>query len=295
MKDWLRRNFGKTLFDLFFNGFNNLYTAGLYDGVAPQDAYKSPVDLAIVRAGAATDIAPAVGYNTQYLYPRDGLGTLADKMAARCKAVKYGKRAIRIDAAGKQVHFADGSSAAYSLLISTLPLDVMLKLAGIATQSQADPYTSVLVLNIGAARGPKCPDDHWVYVPSSDSGFHRIGFYSNVSKSFLPRSRQDHVSIYVESAYSGGQKPTEEKIRAYCDSVTRELQRWGYIGAVEVIDPTWIDSAYTWSWPASPWRGEALKLLEQQGIYQVGRYGRWIFQGIADSIRDGFIVGTGLR
>ena len=31
--------------------------------------------------------------------------------------------------------------------------------------------------------------------------------------------------------------------------------------------------------------------LEAHGIYQVGRYGRWAFQGIADSIRDGFIVG----
>ena len=39
MKDWLRRNFGKTLFDLFFSGFNNLYTAGLYSKISPQDAY----------------------------------------------------------------------------------------------------------------------------------------------------------------------------------------------------------------------------------------------------------------
>ena len=171
----------------------------------------------------------------------------------------------------------------------------MLKLSGLTTQAQADPYTSVLVLNIGAARGPACPDDHWVYVPSSNSGFHRVGFYSNVSPTFLPKSRQNHASIYVESAYPGGQKPSEEQIRTYCSSVTRELQQWGYIGDVDVIDPTWIDSAYTWSWPNSRWKGEALKLLEQQDIYQVGRYGRWIFQGIADSIRDGFIVGSSFR
>ncbi|HMB96647.1 MAG TPA: hypothetical protein VKK61_11455, partial [Tepidisphaeraceae bacterium] len=161
-----------------------------------------------------------------------------------------------------------------------------------------DPYTSVLVVNIGAAKGKQCPPDHWVYVPSSQSGFHRVGFYSNVSPTFLPmshRQRQDRTSIYVERAYVGGEKPDDAEIRAYCDSLMLELQSWNWIGDVEVIDPTWIDSAYTWSWPGSKWRAQALALLESNDIFQVGRYGRWIFQGIADSIRDGFIVGSSLK
>ena len=35
--------------------------------------------------------------------------------------------------------------------------------------------------------------------------------------------------------------------------------------------------------------------LKSYGIYQIGRYGRWIFQGIADSIRDGFVIGSSLK
>src|SRR6185295_1564806 len=198
MKAWLRRNFGATLFDLFFDGFNRLYSAGLYDRIAPQDAYKSPVDLKVVARGATGD-APAVGYNTQYLYPAEGLGTLAQRMAAKCD-IRYGKRVTRVDVKSRKVHFADGSAVESSRLISTLPLDVMLKLTGLTTPQKPDPYTSVLVVNIGAAKGTKCPDDHWVYVPRSQSGFHRVGFYSNVSHSFLPKSKRDHVSIYVESA-----------------------------------------------------------------------------------------------
>jgi protoporphyrinogen oxidase len=296
MKGWLRRNFGPTLFDLFFDGFNRLYTAGLYDRIAPQDAYKSPVDLALVKQGATAD-APAVGYNTQYLYPNEGLGTLAQRMADQC-TVHYGKLAVRIDANAREVHFADGTSVGYSRLISTLPLDTMLKLTGLSTPEPADPYTSVLVLNIGAAKGDRCPPDHWVYVPASMSGFHRVGFYSNVSPTFLPmshRSRQDRTSVYVERAYVGGQKPSDDDIRAYCDGVVRELQAWHWIGDVEAIDPTWIDSAYTWSWPGSMWKAQAIALLEKNEIFQVGRYARWIFQGIADSIRDGFLVGTSLK
>jgi protoporphyrinogen oxidase len=296
MKDWLLRNFGPTLFDLFFDGFNRLYTAGLYDRIAPQDSYKSPVDLAMVKQGAASD-APAVGYNTQYLYPNEGLGTLASRMAERC-TVHYGKRAVRIDPHAREVYFDDNSVAGYSRLISTLPLDAMLKLTGLSAPSEADPYTSVLVVNIGAAKGDRCPQDHWIYVPSSMSGFHRVGFYSNVSATFLPmshRQKLDRTSIYVERAYVGGQKPDDAEIRSYCDAIVRELQAWHWIGDVEVIDPTWIDSAYTWSWPGSKWKAQAISLLEKQEIFQVGRYGRWIFQGIADSIRDGFIVGSSLK
>jgi hypothetical protein len=36
-------------------------------------------------------------------------------------------------------------------------------------------------------------------------------------------------------------------------------------------------------------------MLEDKGIYQIGRYGRWRFQGIADSIRDGFVAGSSFR
>lgn len=46
---------------------------------------------------------------------------------------------------------------------------------------------------------------------------------------------------------------------------------------------------------SSEWKQKALRHFEEQGIYQVGRYGRWVFQGIADSIRDGFLVGASLK
>lgn len=296
MKDWLQRSFGPTLCRDFFFPFHDLYTAGLYDRIVPQDAYKSPVDLSIVVRGAFDD-APPVGYNATFLYPIDGLGTLAHKMASRCK-VHFNKRAARIDTTGRTVHFADGSKAEYRQLLSTLPLNQMTQLTGVDVPSPADPYTSVLVLNIGASKGADCPPDHWLYVPHSESGFHRVGFYNNVDASFLPavsRAGGDRASIYVERAYVGGSKPAADEIDRYSRSVVRELQSWGWIGKAEVVDPTWIDVAYTWASPGSKWKKQAIESLEQRGIFQVGRYGRWIFQGIADSIRDGFYVGASFR
>jgi protoporphyrinogen oxidase len=296
MDDWLRESFGATLYRLFFAPFHDLYTAGLYQTIAPQDGYKTPVDLGRALQGAFDEV-PATGYNTTFVYPRGGLNLLARHMADQCR-IEYGCKVVSIDTNSKIVSFADGSRLNYDRLLSTLPLNQMISMSGLTTRSRPDPYSSVLVVNIGATRGTRCPDDHWLYIPASQTGFHRVGFYSNVERSFLPasaRSAGDKVSIYVEKAFAAGNKPTAGEIQTYCTELSAELREWGFIGQVDTLHPTWIEVAYTWTWPGSGWKREALQLLEQADIYQVGRYGRWIFQGIADSIRDGFVAGSSFR
>lgn len=293
MKDWLYCSFGEALCEVFFDPFHDLYTAGLYEDIAPQDPYKSPADLEDVVAGAFGQ-AGDVGYNVEFLYPKEGLNTLMGRLAERCD-VRYDKRAVEVDVDAKTVVFDDGSTATYDRLVSTIPLNRMMDVTGLSTPSPPDPHTSVLVLNIGAVRGDDCPDDHWVYVPKSKSGFHRVGFYSNVEEDFLPDDYDNRVSIYVERAYRGGETPSSDQIDRYAESVVDELTQWGYIDEAEVVDPTWIDVAYTWSWPESTWKQEALETLDDHDILMVGRYGRWVFQGIADSLRDGLFVGSTVR
>jgi protoporphyrinogen oxidase len=284
MKERLEERFGPTLCGHFFHRFHELYTAGLYDRIIAQDDFKSPQ-------------RTSQGYNETFVYPIGGLDSLTRRLAEPC-VVSYGKRAVSIDVHRREVTFADGSGARYDALISTLPLNRTLELAGLDVAADSDPYTSVLVLNIGATRGPAYPDQHWLYVADADSGFHRIGFYSNVDRSFVPAangSSTPRESMYVERAYAGGTKPDAEQIARYADAVIGELRRWGFIDEVEVLDASWIDVAYTWSWPGSVWRDEALRALDDHHIYSAGRYGRWIFQGIADSIRDGLGAGARLR
>jgi len=296
MAEWVRSTFGQTLCEIFFDPFHDLYTAGLYREIAPQDAYKTPVDLSLLIKGAMGDVPP-VGYNAQFAYPKEGLHTLAQRMAERGK-IHFGKRVVHIDVKRKLVGFADNSEKHYRILISSLPLNKMMALANLSTESKPDPSSSVLVVNIGGIKGSRCPDDHWVYIPQSRAGFHRVGIYSNVDRSFLPTSsqaRNDRVSIYVEKALKEGQKPREQETQSLGQAIIKELQEWEFLGESEVMDPTWIDVAYTWSWPGSRWRLAALKILLEHDIYQVGRYAGWVFQGIADSIRDGFLMGTAMR
>src|SRR5438094_255503 len=165
MAESLEQSFGPTLTEMFFAPFHKLYTAGLWQQIVPQDGYKSPVDAALAIRGASGK-TPPVGYNTGYLYPQEGLGTLAQRLAGKGQ-IHYCKRAARIHLDKKEVEFTDGSGVLYDVLIVTLPLDKTLEMAQAEVDEGPDPYTSVLVLNIGARRGSRCPDEHWLYLPDT--------------------------------------------------------------------------------------------------------------------------------
>ena len=74
----MEQSFGATLCEMFFFPFHELYTSSLYKRIAPQDDYKSPVDLSIAIRGAFKDAA-SVGYNVTYVYPKEGLNILAGR------------------------------------------------------------------------------------------------------------------------------------------------------------------------------------------------------------------------
>lgn len=295
LAEWLETVFGSTLNKLFFRPFHERYTAGLFGRVAPQDQFKTPVDPEQVQRGAVEE-GPVSGYNPEFIYPVDGLSDLAMRLAGTC-TVHYGKKAVAVDLPGKEILFSDGTKVRFDALISTLPLNVMTRLAGITEQDE-DLYTSVLVLNIGAIRGKSCPEDHWLYVPDSRSKFYRIGFYSNVDPDFLPSgggNSDDRVSLYVERAYSGGARPSPDETGEYTAAVVEELTQWGFISQVEITDPSWIDIAYTWRLPGSHWREKVLGILEENRIFMAGHFARGGSLGIANSIRQGMAAGIKLK
>ncbi|MGE5172131.1 MAG: protoporphyrinogen/coproporphyrinogen oxidase [Rudaea sp.] len=297
MSAWLEARFGPTLCERFFAPFHAAYTAGLWRTIAPQDGYKTPVDLAQVERGAAGPTNHAAGYNVTFAYPREGLDALMHRLAARVDW-RAMHAVERIDVGRRELALADGRTLRYGALLSTLPLDRTLALCGLQTDAAPDPCTSVLVLNIGAHRGPRHPQEHWLYIPRSQSGFHRVGFYGNVAEHFLPRAARGGeraTCLYVERSYVGGTRVADDEIARLAAQTVRELQDWGFIGEVDVVDPTWIDVAYTWSRPGSTWVRDATMTLAAHGIRLAGRYARWHFQGIADSLRDGLLAGHALR
>ena len=212
MATWLRHQFGSTLCRIFFDPFHERYTAGLFHEIAPQDGYKSPIDKAQIRRGAEQENTDA-GYNATFLYPIRGLDVASQWLARRCD-IKYGMDATRVDPKGRSPGARRWPSAAVrDCRRDGAPEPRRRDGRAEERVGGPDPYTSVLVLNLGATL-PDTPIGrngyHWLYIPDSGSGFHRIGYYSNVDPLFLPKGYhhdQGRGSLYIETAFRGRSAP----------------------------------------------------------------------------------------
>lgn len=259
MKEFLFNRLGHDLCKLFFFPFNEKYTGGYYDEVIPENEYKNPTN----------DKA----YNNIFYYPTTNLNGFIDFIAKDCD-IEYGKEAEHIDIEKRIIQFTDKTTVTYNKLISTIPLNKLIRITELYTKLLLThiPYTKTTVLNIGATKGRKCPDNQWLYIPFCDNGFYRVGFYSNVDSRFAP---DNCVSIYVET-----NKPFMTR------DIIAELYSWDWIKEVITSSVTEIPCAYTYQYN----RGDAksaIAELSRYGVYSTGRYGKWKFQGIAESIMDG--------
>ena len=268
-KDWNNSRFSKELCNMFFHPFNEKYMAGLYDEVIQFDAYKTP------KTGSK-------GYAPSFHNPEGGLNVLVNKMAEMCH-ITLNKRAVAVLPEQKQVIFEDGKNVGYDRLISTIPLNSLLHICG--KKDFSLPYSSVFVLNIGATPGINFPKEHWLYIPFCKSGFHRVGFYTNVEPEKAPKGM---VSLSIEIAFAGVDY-WELDVPYIIRNFVEELQSWRWIEDVIVTDPTWVKVAYTWN-KSETERIEHLEWLRQKDIISIGRYGKWKFCGLTESIQDGLNV-----
>lgn len=268
-KDWLGMNFSCESCNIFFNPFNEKYTCGLYNDVIQDDAFKSPP-------------AGSVGFVPTFSDPVGGLENLVKIMADKCN-ITYNKKAVKIFPKQKKVLFNDGEMVEYERLISTVPLNSCLDMCG--KEDHNLPYTSVLVFNIGAEKDSMTPKDHWLYIPFCKSGFYRLGFYSNVDKTKAP---EGNVGLSVEMAFKDVEYEDLD-IDQIAKYVIKELQDWRFIGKVLTVSPTWAKTAYTWLYSHEE-RENQLGWLAARYIVSTGRYGKWKFQGLTQSIEDGLNV-----
>jgi len=285
-KDWLLHSFGPTLCELFFFPFNQRYTAGLYEQISPQDLYKTVLDVERVRTGAERR-QQEEGYNVVFHYPTGGLSALATALAARCN-LHLNQRLQHVDVDRKLLHFASGEAVRYERMLSSVPLNTMAALADVDVSARPDPSTGVTVVNLGAIRGPRCPSCHWLYLPNSRSGVHRVGFYSEVDSSFVPTDRKrELVSLYAEKGFASEHAPTAAETAQLEAEVVHELRDWGFIEEALVVSSTVTVPAYTWHWIGSSWSERTRQQLAAHDILQIGRYGAWRFQGMGASFEEG--------
>lgn len=152
-----------------------------------------------VIAGAVGMNDRELGYNTEFLYPRTGIGELTTALAKTTpQPIRFNHAPSGVDWKNKQLVFADGN-VPYRTLISTTPLDTLVKLlvdppAAVREAGELLKCNPLWYLDV-ALNKPCGIDMHWVYVPEERYPFYRVGCYSAFSAELAPPGKS---CLYVE-------------------------------------------------------------------------------------------------
>jgi protoporphyrinogen oxidase len=239
-----------------------------------------------VVAGAVGLNDRELGYNVRFVYPRLGIGALADGMARAVPEVELSRAPKAIDWRRKQLVF-DDEVVGYDALVSTAPLSTLLGLcmdlpAEVADAAGKLRCTHLYYLDV-ALNSPCRRPLHWVYVPEAKYPFYRVGCYSHFSAAMAPPGK---ASLYVELA-----SREEPDLRALLPEVAAGLVDMGLIDVPEAVRfarVRRIDHAYViFDHHYFPALAAIRPFLAAAGIVSKGRYGGWNYSAMEDALRFG--------
>jgi len=131
------------------------------------------------------------GPNAVFRFPQEGgTGAIWKKVADKCcgplNKQRYNCKVTNIDAAAHVVEMADGSKIHYDKLMSTLPLDQVLKWVGKDEWADRLTHSSTHVIGLGL-RGQSPHDTKcWMYYPEDDCPFYRCTVFSHYAQKNVP-------------------------------------------------------------------------------------------------------------
>jgi UDP-galactopyranose mutase len=195
----------------------------------------------------------------------------------------------QIDVRRKLVTMDSGRVETWDYLVSTLPLPVLFRMTTDTPDKMRHAAeklraVSVLNINIGVDR-PGISDQHWIYFPEDRFIFSRVGFPMNFSSAVAPAGTS---SAYIEITYPEGRKPDLE--HAYRQSIAG-LECCGILKTGDrILTCNVIDIKYAYvvfDRHRQAHLQELTDYLETRNIFTAGRYGRWDYYSMEDSILSG--------
>lgn len=289
-REWILRSFGTGLAEVFMLPYNRKVWA--YDpselDVGWVGERVATVDLGRVLRNLVFQIEDTGwGPNATFRYPAQG-GTgaiwraLADRLPEQ--RMMFDRRVVRIFTGERRVELSDGTSHRYETLISSMPLDRLLRSLvdrpDLARLGGRFRYSSSHIVGIGVDGmvPPTLATKCWMYFPEPDVPFYRVTVLSNYSPHNVPRPGQQW-SLLCEVSESPAKPVNGSQL---IDQVLDGLR------SVELLSPD-ADIASTWSirlergYP-TPFVGRDALLdevdpaLRQLGIWSRGRFGAWKYE-----------------
>lgn len=280
-KHMLYAKFGKSITEKFLIPYNEkLYACDLdYLDVNAMGRFFPYADLdEIIKNFKLLDES---SYNAYFLYPKGGAIEYVNRIYNKLNkdSVYLNEKLLFLDVENKIV-YTNNRKIKYDNLISTIPFPKLMDLVGINYDRSIYTSNKVLVLNLGFDKKGTEKINHWIYYPSDDYIFYRVGFYDNIFNS-------DRLSAYVEIGF----KEDDEIDENYC--LNRVLEDFKSIGLITdnhkliakqtlIMDPAYVHVTDK----MEKNRDVLMKRLSSLDIYSIGRYGGWKYCSIEDNIKD---------
>jgi protoporphyrinogen oxidase len=288
--DWLQRAFGRGLCDVFMYPYNMKVWAYPPDrlGVGWMGERVATVDLArVLRNLVHQKDDVSWGPNATFRFPlHGGTGAIWRSIAGRLPAgrLTFNTSVTAVDTRDKRVHFADGESDTYDYLISSMPLDVLLRLLSDAPRltpfADRFVYSASHIVGVGFEGEPpadlktKC----WMYFPEQTTPFYRATVFSNYSPNNVARPGEQW-SLMAEVSESP-LKPVNEQ--SLVEDVIRGFRAMGFIDASTVIATRWhrrLPRGYPTPWlERDDVLNAVLPALDDLSILSRGRFGAWRYE-----------------
>lgn len=183
---WVDINFGKPLNSFFFKPYTEklwgIPASDLSDDWAAQRISLLNAGMVLRKALGLTRAAPR-SYASKYLYPKEGIGSIFEKMTAKIISfggqVLTGIQPLRFETKGNRIYrvlVENNEGNKYYIeadrYLSTIPLDSLVRLLG-HDKSPPLPFRSLRFLNIQLNRENLSPNT-WMYIPEADLIMTRI-------------------------------------------------------------------------------------------------------------------------
>ena len=284
--DMLYGKFGKSIVEKFLKPYNEkLYAIDLTElDVDAMGRFFPYADKEAIIKNMKSNSNNS--YNNSFLYPKNGAGSFIKVLSDNLDKDKIllNTSVKSIDLTNKKVVLSNDKVIEYDYLINTISLPNFIKLTN-ENLNLADSlsYNKVLVFNLGFNKKSNLVNEHWLYIPSKDCNYYRIGFYDNILN-------QDKLSMYVEIGYSKNDiidnKEIEKQLNLTLDNLKKQniiddtFKLEEYVSIV--MDPAYVHINSKTDKKVK----EYFKDLENKNVYSIGRYGGWTYCSMEDCMLE---------
>jgi protoporphyrinogen oxidase len=295
--EWIGRTFGSGIASLFMRPYNEKVWARhpelmdwrwIGDRVAVADVARVKENIRLNRDDVSW------GPNNRFRFPRrGGTGAVWRELAARLTAphdassqprLMYGAMVQHVDTSARRVALADGREFAYEQLISTMPVDRLIRRSDLAPELQAATedleYSSTHVIGIAlnGATPQVLSQKCWMYFPEANCPFYRVTHFSHYSPNNVPdpSSQWSLMAEVSESRY----RPA--KSSGVVAEVVRGLLATSLIRSETEIHHLW-HTRLEYGYPIpSLRRDRGLAAIQERllsrDVYSRGRFGAWKYE-----------------